>query len=81
MTISREILRAKLDESLAAPPRRLTRRDVRLPAIPGEAFAVIGVRRSGGAFSVKKHYDTLRAPPRNGSGWSTPGRRIRSTRD
>ena len=47
MTISREVLRAKLDESLAARPRRLTRRDVRLPAIPGKAFAVIGVRRSG----------------------------------
>ena len=47
MTISREILRDKLDESLATPPRRLTRRDVRLPAIPGKAFAVIGVRRSG----------------------------------
>ena len=47
MTISREVLRAKLDESLAAPPRRLTRRDVRLPGIPGKAFAVIGVRRSG----------------------------------
>ena len=47
MTISREVLRAKLDESLAARPRRLTRRDVRLPAIPGKAIAVIGVRRSG----------------------------------
>ncbi len=47
MTISREVLRAKLDESLAARPRRLTRRDVRLPSIPGKAFAVIGVRRSG----------------------------------
>ena len=47
MTISREVLRAKLDESLAAEPRRLTHRDVRLPAIPGKAFAVIGVRRSG----------------------------------
>ena len=47
MTISREVLRAKLDESLKARPRRLTRRDVRLPAIPGKAFAVIGVRRSG----------------------------------
>ena len=47
MTISRDILRAKLDESLATAPRRLTRRDVRLPAIPGKAFAVIGVRRSG----------------------------------
>ena len=47
VTISREVLRAKLDESLAAAPRRLTRRDVRVPAIPGKAFAVIGVRRSG----------------------------------
>ncbi len=47
MTISREVLRAKLDESLATPSRRLTHRDVRLPAIPGKAFAVIGVRRSG----------------------------------
>ena len=47
MTISRETLRAKLEESLASSPRRLTRRDVRLPAIPGKALAVIGVRRSG----------------------------------
>ena len=47
MTISRELLGAKLDESLALPLRRLTHRDVRLPAIPGKAFAVIGVRRSG----------------------------------
>ena len=47
VTISREILRAKLDESLATRARRLTRRDVRLPAIPGKAFAIIGVRRSG----------------------------------
>ena len=55
MTISREILRAKLDESLAAPPRRLTRRDVRLPAIPGKAFAVIGVRRSGKTSFLAQH--------------------------
>lgn len=47
MTISRELLRAKLDESLAAPFRPLTRRDVRLPAVAGKAFAIIGVRRSG----------------------------------
>ena len=47
MTISREVLRAKLDESLSPRPQRLTRRDVRLPAIPGKAFAIIGVRRSG----------------------------------
>ncbi len=47
MTISRDLLRLKLDETLATPARHLTRRDVRLPAIPGKAFAVIGVRRSG----------------------------------
>ena len=47
VTISRDFLRLKLDEALATPARRLTRRDVRLPAIPGKAFAVIGVRRSG----------------------------------
>ena len=47
MTLSRELLGAKLDESLVLPLRRLTHRDVRLPAIPGKAFAVIGVRRSG----------------------------------
>lgn len=47
MTTSRELLRAKLDESLAAPFRPLTPRDVRLPAVAGKAFAIIGVRRSG----------------------------------
>ena len=51
MTISRDLLRAKLNESLTPPrqpaARPLTPRDVRLPAIPGKAFAIIGVRRSG----------------------------------
>jgi hypothetical protein len=47
MTISTDLLRLKLAESLAAPAPVLTRRDVRLPAIPGKAFAVIGVRRGG----------------------------------
>ena len=47
MTISRDLLRLKLAESLAAEPPPLTRRDVRLPGIPGKAFAVIGVRRGG----------------------------------
>jgi hypothetical protein len=47
MTISRDLLRLKLAESLAAPQPVLTRRDVRLPAIPGKALAVIGVRRGG----------------------------------
>lgn len=47
MTISHDLLRLKLDESLAAEIPALTPRDVRLPALPGKAFAVIGVRRSG----------------------------------
>lgn len=47
MTISHDLLRLKLAESLAAEPLALTRRDVALPGIPGKAFAVIGVRRSG----------------------------------
>src|SRR3989304_4152611 len=47
MTVSHELLRLKLAESLAAEAPGLTRRDVRLPGIPGKAFAVIGVRRGG----------------------------------
>ena len=47
MTISRDLLRLKLAESLAASQPALTRRDIRLPGIPGKAFAVIGVRRGG----------------------------------
>lgn len=47
MTLSPDLLRLKLAEALAirAPP--LTARDIRLPAIPGKAFAVVGVRRGG----------------------------------
>jgi predicted AAA+ superfamily ATPase len=47
MTIQPDILRNKLSEALSIAAPRLTRRDVRLPGIPGMAFAVIGVRRSG----------------------------------
>lgn len=47
MTISHDLLRLKLAESLAVDPPLLTRRDVRLPRIPGKAFAVVGVRRGG----------------------------------
>lgn len=47
MTISQDLLRLKLTESLATESPALTRRDVRLPGIPRKAFAVIGVRRSG----------------------------------
>jgi hypothetical protein len=47
MTISHDLLRVKLAESLAAESPALTRRDVRLPGISGKALAVIGVRRGG----------------------------------
>src|SRR3989304_8050495 len=47
MTISHDLLRLKLAVSLAATPPDLTRRDVRLPGIRGQAPAVIGVRRGG----------------------------------
>ncbi len=43
----REILRQKIIDSLAIPPPPFTRRDVRLPGIPGKAVAVIGPRRAG----------------------------------
>jgi hypothetical protein len=45
--ISRDLLRLKLDESLAAPIPRLTPRDIHVPKIGGKALAVIGVRRGG----------------------------------
>ena len=47
MTISRDLLRLKLAESLAVATPAHTRRDVHLPGIPGKALAVIGVRRGG----------------------------------
>jgi hypothetical protein len=47
MPLSKDILRLKLAESLAAEASAPTRRDIRLPGIPGKAFAVIGVRRGG----------------------------------
>jgi uncharacterized protein len=54
MTISEDILRAKLAEALAVPLRSLTRRDVRFPSVSGKALAVVGVRR-GGKTSVLAH--------------------------
>ncbi len=43
----REVLRQMISDGLAAPVPAYTRRDVRLPAVPGKAVAVIGMRRSG----------------------------------
>lgn len=45
--ISRELLREKLTESMAAPVPPRTPRDIRVPGIAGKALAVIGVRRGG----------------------------------
>jgi len=43
----RELIRQKIVDSLAAPVPTFTRRDVRLPGVPGKAVAVIGMRRTG----------------------------------
>lgn len=40
-------LTQKLNDALAAEIPRLTRREIRLPAVPDKALAVIGMRRSG----------------------------------
>lgn len=46
-TISNDLLSLTLSESLGAPLPPRTARDVRLPAVPNKALAVIGVRRGG----------------------------------
>ena len=43
----RELIRQKIIDSLASPVPQFTRRDVRLPKVPGKAVAVIGMRRTG----------------------------------
>jgi predicted AAA+ superfamily ATPase len=43
----RPLIRQKIIDSLASAPPALTRRDVWLPAVPGKALAVIGMRRAG----------------------------------
>jgi uncharacterized protein len=40
-------LTQKINDSLVAVIPRLTRREIRLPLVPGKALAVIGMRRSG----------------------------------
>lgn len=42
-----EVLRLKLSDALTAGIPELTRREIRLPEVPGKALAVIGMRRSG----------------------------------
>lgn len=43
----RQIVRQKIVEGTTAPPATLTRRSIWLPAVPGKATAVIGMRRAG----------------------------------
>ncbi len=43
----KQVIRQKIVDALAASVPVHTRRDVRLPGIPGKALAVIGMRRSG----------------------------------
>lgn len=43
----RDLLRQLIADSLATPPPAFTRRDAYLPAVPGKAIAVVGMRRSG----------------------------------
>lgn len=42
-----EIIRQKIVDSLASAPPAFTRRDVRVPGVPGKAKAIIGPRRAG----------------------------------
>lgn len=43
----REIIHQRIVDSLATPIPAFTRRDLRIPAVPGKAIAVIGMRRTG----------------------------------
>lgn len=43
----RELLQQLIADSLGTPPPPHTRREVHLPALPGKAMAVVGMRRSG----------------------------------
>ena len=43
----RELLQQLIADSLSTPAPLYTRRDARLPAVPGKAVAVVGMRRSG----------------------------------
>ncbi len=43
----RDLLQQLISDSLVSPLSHYTRRDARLPAVPGKAAAVVGMRRSG----------------------------------
>ncbi len=60
------VLADKLQATLrATAPRKLTRRDIRLPAVAGKVHSVIGMRRSGKTTFLHQLQDELRAklPP------------------
>jgi predicted AAA+ superfamily ATPase len=50
----RNVIRQKLADSLAADWPKLTRREARVPAIPGKAHAVVGLRRAGKSCFLKQ---------------------------
>lgn len=43
----RDVIRQKLADAVRSELPAITRRDVRLPAVPGKVHAVIGMRRAG----------------------------------
>ena len=56
------VLAEKLSAALAeAPSMALTRRDARLPAVPGKVHAVIGMRRAGKTTFLRQLLDERRA--------------------
>jgi len=50
----RKTLLQKLNDAVVAEVPRLTRREIRLPKVPGKAIAVIGMRRSGKTFFLSQ---------------------------
>ena len=55
------VLTEKLNAALApAPPPGLTRRDARLPAVPGKVHAVVGMRRAGKTTFLRQLLDERR---------------------
>lgn len=50
----RTVIRQKLADNLASELPLLTRRDARIPALPGKAHAVIGMRRAGKSCFLKQ---------------------------
>ena len=56
------VLAEKLNASLEpAPPAQSTRRDARLPAVPGKVHSVIGMRRSGKTTFLRQLLEARRA--------------------